>query len=94
MPKLVFAPSARADLSDIFDFIARDKPIAASKWVDTIEEKCELIASTPGFGELRPEYGADIRSRVIGRYVIFYRSIDDGIEIVLVIPGDRDIRSL
>jgi len=55
MAKLIFSPSARQDLSDIFEYIARDKPIAAGNWVDKIEEKCELIAVTPGFGEKRPE---------------------------------------
>ncbi|KLU01397.1 hypothetical protein RISK_006553 [Rhodopirellula islandica] len=43
---------------------------------------------------MRNEYGADIRSSVVGRYVIFYRLIQDGIEVARVIPGDRDIRSL
>ena len=94
MPKLIIAPSAQQDLSDIFDYIARDKPIAAANWIDTIEEKCELIAATPEFGEKRAEYGPDIRSSVIGRYVIFYRPIDDGIEVVRVVAGDRDIRML
>ena len=94
MPKFIVAPSAQQDLSDIFDYIARDKPFAAANWIDTIEEKCELIASTPEFGEKRTEYGPDIRSSVVGRYVVFYRPIDDGIEVVRVIPGDRDIRSL
>jgi toxin ParE1/3/4 len=94
MPSPIFAPSARLDLLDIFDYIARDKPTAAANWIDKIEEKCELIAATPEFGESRPEYGADIRSSVVGRYVIFYRPIRDGIEVVRVIAGDRDIRSL
>jgi len=94
MAKLVFAPSARQDLSDVFDYIARDKPIAAAKWVDKIEEKCRLIATMPEFGEKRPEHGEEIRSSVIGRYVVFYRSIVGGIEVVRVIAGDRDIRSL
>ena len=94
MPALIFAPSARQDLLDIFDYIARDKPVAAANWIDKIEKKCELIATMPGFGESRPEYGADIRSSVVGRYVIFYRPINDGIEVVRVIAGDRDIRSL
>lgn len=48
----------------------------------------------PNFGELRPEYGREIRSSVVGRYVIFYRELEDGIQVVRVIPGDRDIRSL
>ena len=94
MAKLIIAPTARQDLSDIFDYIARDKPIAAANWVENIEQKCQLIATTPEFGETRPEYGDDIRSSVVGRYVIFFRPIDDGIEVVRVIPGDRDIRSL
>ena len=68
--------------------------MAAANWVETIEQRCRLIAATPEFGETRPEYGADIRSSVVGRYVIFFRPIKVGIEIVRVIPGDRDTRSL
>ena len=94
MAKLVIAPSAQQDLSDIYDYIARDKPIAAGNWIVKIEEKCKLIAETPKFGERRPEYGADIRSSVVGRYVIFFRPIENGIEVARVIAGDRDIRSL
>ena len=94
MPRLIFSPSARQDLAEIFNFIARDKPVAASNWIDLIEEKCKLLAETPEFGEKRPEYDASIRSSMVGRYVIFYRSIESGIEIVRVISGDRDIRSL
>jgi toxin ParE1/3/4 len=94
MAKLIIAPSAQQDLSDIYDYIARDKPIAAASWVEKIEEKCKLIAATPEFGERRPEYGTDIRSSVVGRYVIFFRPIENGIEVARVIAGDRDIRSL
>ena len=63
MAALTISPSARQDLTDIFDYIARDKPIAAANWVDKIEEKCELVASTPEIGEKRQEYGVDVRGR-------------------------------
>lgn len=94
MTRLIIAPSAQQDLLDIYDYIARDKPIAAANWVKKIEEKCKLIAAMPEFGERRPEFGADIRSSVVGRYVIFFRQIENGIEVARVIAGDRDIRSL
>ena len=94
MATVRFAPSARADMSEIFEYIARDKPIAAARWIDTIEEKCDLIATRPNFGELCPEYGADIRCSFVGRYVIFFRPIDDRIEVVRMIAGNRDTRSL
>lgn len=94
MAESIFSPSARQDLSDIFDYIARDKPIAAAKWIEKIESRCELLASTPGFGESRLEYGAEIRSCSLGRYVIFFRPIEGGAEVVRIIAGDRDIRVL
>jgi len=94
MATLIIAPAAQQDLSDIYDYIARDKPLAAANWVEKIEEKCKLIAETPKFGERRPEYGAEIRSSVVGRYVIFFRPIENGIEVARVIAGGRDIRSL
>ncbi|MEZ6096395.1 MAG: hypothetical protein R3C03_19565 [Pirellulaceae bacterium] len=46
-----------------------------------IEEKCKLIAATPEFGDRRPEYGADIHLGAVGRYVIFFRPIENGIEV-------------
>ena len=94
MTQLKFAPIARQDLHDIFEYISRDKPRAAASWIDKIEEKCKLIATTPEFGESRPEFGKNIRSSVVGRYVIFYRPVNEEIEIARVLPGDRDIRSL
>ena len=94
MPKLVIVLSARQDLSDIFDYIARDKLVAAANWVEKIEEECELIATTPEFDERRPEYGTEVRSSALGRYAIFFRQIKNGIEVLRVIAGDRDIRSL
>ncbi len=99
MANLRIVASARQDLADIFDFIARDKPIAAKNWVRKIEEKCvkekcELIATTPGFGQARPEFGGEIRSSTLGRYIIFYRPIAGGVEVLRVIPGGRDISSL
>lgn len=94
MPTLIFAPSTRQDLLDIFDYIAHDKPVAAAGWIDRIEAKCKLIAATPDFGERRPEYGAEIRSSVVGRYGIFFRPAQDGIEVVRVVAGDRDLRSI
>ena len=37
-----FSPSARDDMTEIFDYIARDKPLAAARWIGVVEEKCEL----------------------------------------------------
>ncbi len=95
MAKLVIAPLAEKDLNDILDFIARDKPQAAVRWVDKIRAMCEFLANNSKTGQRRPEFKTGgFRSSLVGNYVIFYREIPDGIEIARVVRGERDIRNL
>jgi len=39
MATLRFAENARQDLLDIRDYIARDKPIVADRWIDKLQDK-------------------------------------------------------
>jgi toxin ParE1/3/4 len=41
---------------------------------------------------MREDIGAGIRCIVVGEYLIFYRPIADGIEIMRVLHGRRDIQ--
>ena len=52
------------------------------------------LASNPGMGRVRNELMEGIRSFAVGRYVIFYRSIPKGIEIVRVLHGARDVAGI
>jgi toxin ParE1/3/4 len=95
MAKLVISPLAEADLNDILEFIARDKPTAAINWVQRIRETFEFIAQNPDCGERRPEFKTgEFRSSLIGKYVVFYRAISEGVEIARVVRGERDVRNL
>ena len=40
------------------------------------------------------ELGESLRSFPVGNYVIFYRAMQDGIEVVRVLSGFRDIPNL
>ena len=57
MKKPLYTTAAQQDLVDILRYISRDKPDAAVKWVEKIEDKCMLIASQPEMGERRPQLG-------------------------------------
>jgi toxin ParE1/3/4 len=81
-------------LAEILTYIARDKPGAALDWVAQIEAKCLLIAASPSLGDLQPHLVEGVRSSLVARYVIFYRKSSDRVEILRVVPGDRDIRQL
>ena len=94
MKKPLYTPAAQEDLIGILRYISQDKPNAAVSWVEKIEDKCLLIASQPEIGELRPKLGHDVRCSVVGRYVIFHRKHEDTVEILRVIPGDRNITKL
>ncbi len=94
MSKPSYTSAARQDLADILNYIANENPNAALNWVDKIEAKCLLIAENPAIGEWQPHLGEGIRASVVGRYVIFHREANDRVDIVRVIPGDRNITRL
>jgi toxin ParE1/3/4 len=95
MAKTIYAPAARDDLRDIVEFIARDKPRAARRWLSGLRAKCRLLVQHPGMGERRPEFlSGECRSFSFGNYLIFFRPVPRGIEVVRVVRGDRDVRSL
>jgi toxin ParE1/3/4 len=94
MTKPFYTSAADQDLTGILDFIGEDNPTAASAWVDRVEAKCLLIATNPSIGELQPHLGEGVRASVVGRYVIFHREPNNRVEILRVIPGDRNITRL
>jgi len=94
MNKPYYTSAAQQDLTEIVTYLARDKPGAALSWVAKIEAKCLLIAANPSPGELQPHLGEGVRSSLVGRYVIFHRESSGRVEVLRVIPGDRDIREL
>ena len=59
-----------------------------------IDQKLLALASTPGMGRTRDEIAEGLRSFPVGRYVIFYRTIPEGVEIVRVLHGSRDVDAL
>ena len=94
MKKPLYSTAAHQDLVSILQYVARDKPDAAVSLVEKIEAKCLLIASQPEMGELRLQLGSDVRCNFVGRYVILHRKQDETVEILRVIPGDRNITNL
>ena len=85
---------AEADLEDIWVHIAHDSPAAATRFINRILERCERLADMPGTGRLRTDLGPELRSVVVGSYLIIYRRIQGGIEIVRVLHGRRNLRAL
>ena len=92
MAQLRFTEQAERDLIDISNFIARDNPVNSGRFIRVLEDRCRLLASHPLMGRARAELAPKLRSLAHGRYVIFYRAIEDGVAIVRVLHGARDLR--
>lgn len=88
------SPKAEADLVDIADYIAQDSPAAALRLIERIEKACATVGDNPLHGPARPEIAADTRAWIVGRYLILYRPIPAGAEIVRVIHGARNLDEL
>ena len=95
MGKATLSPLARADLGDIWLHIAEDNPQAADNVIDRIHVMSQLLADNPDMGQLQTDL-ADGRYRCfsVGRYVVYFRPLDDGIMIARVLHGARDHRRL
>lgn len=93
MAKVIYSPDAERDIIDITSFIALDNPTAADRLVDSFVQKLNLLADAPQIGPVCPIRPA-LRRFPVGNYVLYYRPLRDGIELVRVLHGARDIRAL
>jgi toxin ParE1/3/4 len=82
-------PQAEADIDSIALHIAADNPDAAARWVDQLYERCHKIADHPGIGVARSDVRPGLRMLPFGAYLILYRALDEGVEIVRVLHGAR-----
>lgn len=67
---------------------------AADQLVRRIHELCRLYATQPAAGAPGDRYQAGLRYSPVGSYVVFYRPDDDGLVVVRVLHGARNIAEL
>lgn len=91
MPIVTIRPRARIDIAEIWEYIAEDSEAQADAFVDRFNAQFQLLALQPGLGRNRDDMLAELRSFPFERYVIFYRAIHDGIDVVRVLHGARDM---
>ena len=88
---IVRSPRAVDDLFAIWSYIHQHDEAAADRLVDRIGAKLKSLEASPRIGPARPGFGADVRSVPLGRYLLLYRPISDGIELLRVLPGAREL---
>jgi toxin ParE1/3/4 len=94
VPVILQRPRAALDLVEIWAYIAEDSVTNADRFAARIDRTFGLLAGRPGIGRARLEIYPDLRSFVIGNYVVFYLPLEDGIDVLRVLHGTRDIETV
>lgn len=88
-------PTSRKDYAQIWDYVAEHGSTrAADDLLRTFDEKLKLLSDFPKGGQARPELRPRLRSFPVGNYLLFYRPLRGGIELVRALHGARDLRTL
>ena len=91
-------PEARLDIASYGDYLAERNPAVALRFADAVDATVQMLLRNPNLGErLHADLTGEIRYRTVldfKNYLIFYRRVDDVLEIVRVLHGARDYTQL
>ena len=93
MSNVAYLPDALDDLYAIWEYVARRSQSAeiADRLIDAIDDTARTYAGQPNLGIRRPDLAKDVRCFVVKGYVVFFIGAIDGIEVIQLIHGSRDI---
>jgi toxin ParE1/3/4 len=94
MSNYIISPSASRDLNEIADYFLTRNLEAGEKLFREFNKKCQNLANFPSMGRSYAHIKPSLRGLPLDGYVILYQVLDDGVEILRVVSGYRDLKSL
>ncbi len=86
---------ALKDIEQIADYIAQTAGVAqADVFLDELNQKLVKVAQFPKLGRQRDEIFPNVRSLTLKTYLILYLPTQNGIDILRVVSGYRDLAHL
>jgi toxin ParE1/3/4 len=93
MSERIIAPDAIRDLREIADYYAIHNVEAGERILKEFNKKCAYLVQFPMMGRSYEAVRPGLRAVPMGDYLLFYRILEPGLEVVRVMRGDRDWRS-
>jgi plasmid stabilization system protein ParE len=88
--KIIWSPLAIDRASEIADYIAKDKPSAAEKWINSLFSKVNQLKLSPEIGRIVPEIkNNQFRELIYGNYRIIYYIEKKQISILTIRHGKQ-----
>ena len=92
MSEIFKRPLAETDLDDIWDYLEeRASQEQAADFLRKLYSKLEILSQNPYMGRIRDELLPELRSFSFKDYVFFYFPLTNGIDVVRVLHGRRDV---
>ena len=91
MSRLRITAGASRDLEEISDYFLAKSVDAGDRLVEGCDRKCQQLSKFPYSGRSYAHMKPGLRGTPLMGYIIFYRVIEDDIEIVSVISGYRNL---
>lgn len=93
--RFLLTPAARSDLIEIDEYLRRESMRAATRVLARLRDQMRRLAERPGMGHLREDLADEkLRFWPVYSYLIIYRADVRPIQVVRVLHGARDARSL
>jgi antitoxin ParD1/3/4/toxin ParE1/3/4 len=95
MPRFVLTSLAREDLDEIYEYVRKDNPDAALRVLDNLRNTMRKLAEMPEMGHLRRDLSDEpFRFWSVYSYLIIYKPESRPLQVVRVLHGARDVRSI
>jgi toxin ParE1/3/4 len=94
MKRLVITIEASRDLSAISDYFLEQSVDAGDRFVEGFGKKCQHLEKFPYLGRSYSEFASGLRGLPFMGYIIFYQIVEDGIEILRIINGSRNLKNV
>jgi len=93
LAKVVWTREAERWLLKIHDYIARDKPAAAFRVVESIYARAQILADFPELGHsYRSQSGRDVRILLWGHYrIVYLQPNHDEVHVLGVFHGAMEL---
>ena len=85
---------AKEDIKEIASYIAQFNPDSARRLTQAIKQQCKLLANFPNMGRNQDDFESGLQSFPVENYLIFYRAVGEGVEILRVLSGYQDVEAI
>lgn len=96
--RVIWAPTAKKDLVEIFKYISVDSVTSAKKIAKSIKRKAQTLTSFPERGRVVPELQivgiSTYRELIVNPWRLVYRIEENKVFVLAVLDSRRDLESI